>query len=324
VTLLVEKTEAAPAVEAAPNDLASWHIRAAALAVDVVPGVAVVATTAAVWSAVPLRSAWWWICVFVLASAILLTLANRIVLPATIGWSLGRALMGIAVVRPNGTSVGVGRMLLREFAHRLDSISVCVGWLWPLWDPRRRTFADLLLHTEVHRVEPDRRPAGMQRLTATIASAAALLCLFDAGMSVLVIVQPEWASNQTRDAIKVQGPKIVTEMLTYDPKSLQQEFAHARSLTTDRYRPQLVAQQDSVLKGHPVVNEYWVINSAVLSAAPSAATMLLFMQGHRGGGDGDRFITATVQVTFVKANDGRWLVDDLNVVTKPKPAKGKK
>jgi Mce-associated membrane protein len=323
VTLLVEKTEAPVVEEAAPNDLARWDTRAAALAVDVVPGVAVVATTAAVCSAVP-WGAWWWICVFVLASAIVLTVANRVVLPTAIGWSLGRALMGIAVVRPDGTSVGVGRMLLRELAHLFDSLSVFVGWLWPLWDVRRRTFADLLLRTEVHRVEPDRRPAGMQRLTATIASAAALLCLCGAGISVLVIVQPEWASTKTRDAIKVQGPKIVTEMLTYDPKSLQQEFAHARSLTTDRYRPQLVAQQDSVQKGHPVVNEYWVTNSAVLSAAPGGATMLLFMQGHRGGGNEERFITATVRVSFVKAKDGRWLVDDLDVVTKPKPAKGKK
>jgi Mce-associated membrane protein len=325
VTVLVEETEAAPVVEeATPDDLAPWHIRAVALAVDVLPGVVVVATTAAVCSAVPLRSAWWWICVFVLASVILLTVANRVVLPTTIGWSLGRALMGIAVVRPDGTSVGVGRMLSREFAHLLDSISVFVGWLWPLWDARRRTFADLLLHTEVRCLRPDLRPAGMQRLTATVISAAALLCLFDAGMSVLVIVQPAWASTQTRDTIKVQGPKIVTEMLTYDPKSLQQEFAHARSLTTDRYRPQLIAQQDSVQKGHPVVNEYWVTNSAVLSAAPRGATMLLFMQGHRGGGDEERFITATVRVSFVKAKDGRWLVDDLDVVTKPKPAKGKK
>jgi Mce-associated membrane protein len=113
---------------------------------------------------------------------------------------------------------------------------------------------------------------------------------------------------------------MVTEMLTYDPKSLQQDFARARSLTTDKYRPELVKQQESVQKGHPVVNEYWVTDSTVLSATPDHASMLLFMQGHRGGGDDQRFITATVRVSFVKAKDGRWLVDDLNVVTKPKPA----
>ena len=48
--------------------------------------------------------------------------------------------------------------------------------------------------------------------------------------------------------------------------------------------------------------------------------MLLFMQGHRGGGGEERFITATVRVSLVKGKDGQWLVDNLDVVTKPKPA----
>jgi Mce-associated membrane protein len=52
--------------------------------------------------------------------------------------------------------------------------------------------------------------------------------------------------------------------------------------------------------------------------------MLLFMQGHRGGGDQQRFITATVQAAFVKGKNGDWVVDELTVVTKPKPAQGKK
>jgi Mce-associated membrane protein len=324
VTLLVEKTEAPVVEEAAPNDLARWHIRAAALAVDVLPGVAVVATMALVWLAVPTRSTWWWVSGSVLVGATLLTMVNRAVLPAILGWSLGRALFGITVVRADGTAVGVARMTTRELAHLLDTLSVFVGWLWPLWDPRRRTFADLLLGTEVHCVEPDRRPADIRRHTAAAVSIAVLLCVAGATMSVLAILLPDHGSDQTRAAVAAQGPKIVTEMLTYDPKSLPADFARARSLTSDKYRPELVKQQESVQKGHPVVNEYWVTDSTVLSATPDRATMLLFMQGHRGGADGERFITATVQVAFIKAKDGRWLVDELNVVTKPKPAQGKK
>ena len=325
MTVLVDETDTTPAVEkAAPNALAPWHIRAAAFLVDVLPGAAVVATMALVWLALPLGSPWWWLSVSVLAVAMLLTMVNRVVLPATIGWSLGRALVGIAVVRPDGTSVGVGRLLCRDLAHLLDTISVFVGWLWPLWDPRRRTFADLLLHTEVRRVEPDHRPAGIRHLAARVVSTAALLCVGGAAVGVLAVYLPDRASDQTRAAVLEQGPKIVTEMLTYDPKSLQKDFAHAQSLTTERYRPQLVAQQQAVQKGHPVVNEYWVTDSTVVSAAPNQASLLLFMQGHRGGGNEERFITATVRVSFVKAKDGHWLVDDLNVVTKPKPAKGQK
>ena len=55
MTVVVEETETTPAVEeAASNGLARWHIRAVALAVDVLPGVAVVATMALVWLAMVL------------------------------------------------------------------------------------------------------------------------------------------------------------------------------------------------------------------------------------------------------------------------------
>ena len=325
MTAVVEETDTTPAVEeAAPNNLARWHIRAAAFVVDVLPGVAVVATMASVSLAVPLRSTWWWLCVAVLATVILLSLINRMVWPANCGWSLGRALMGITVVRPDGGSAGLGRLLLRDLAHLLDTISVFVGWLWPLWDPRRRTFADLLLRTEVRRVEPDQRAANARRLTAIVVATAAVLCVGGGAMSFAVIFLPDRGADQTRAALQEQGPKIVSEMLTYDPKSLHEDFARAQSLTTEKYRAQLAAQQEVVQKGHPVLNEYWVTNSAVLSATPDRATMLVFMQVHRGGENQERFITATVKVSFVKGAGTRWLVDDLTVVTKPKPAKGEK
>jgi Mce-associated membrane protein len=327
VTLLVEDTDTDTAEsdeEAAPSDLARWHIRAVALIVDTLPGVAVVATMALVWRAVPPGSVWWWISVSILGGATLLTLVNRVALPATIGWTLGRALVGIVVVRPDGSAAGPGRLLCRELAHLLDTLSVFVGWLWPLWDSRKRTFADLLLSTEVHRVGPDDRPAGARRLTAIIVSTAVLLCVGGAAMSVFAVFLPDRAADQARAALAEQGPKIVTQILTYDPKLQHDEFAHALSMTTDKYRPLLLKQQEVVQKGHPVVNEYWVTDSSVLSATRNHATMLLFLQGHRGDGQQDRPITATVQVSFVKSSDARWLVDDLTVVTKPKPAKAQK
>jgi Mce-associated membrane protein len=323
VTVLVEETDAAPAVEeSAPNELAGWHIRAAAFAVDVLPGAAVVTTMLLVCLTVPLQSLWWWISISLAVGALLLMWASRVVRAIT-GSSLGRALMGIVVVRADGTPVEPWRLLLRDIAHLLDTLSVFVGWLWPLWDSRKRTFADLLLRTEVHCAAPEQRPADIRRHAAIAVGVAVSLCVGAAAVSLFAIYLPDRAADQTRTAVNAQGPKIVTEMLTYDPKSLKQDFERARSLTTDKYRPELVKQQESVQKGHPVINEYWVTDSTVLSAARDSATMLLFMQGHRGGGDDERFITATVRVSLVKGKDGRWLVDNLDVVTKPKPAPAK-
>lgn len=323
MTVVVEetqtKTQTTAAVPASPpNVLAPWHIRACAFAVDVLPAAALVTTMALVALTVSRHPVWWWVCVSVGGLAILLTLVNRLVLPSVIGWSLGRALCGITVVRRDGEAIGVWRLLLRDLAHLLDTASV-VGWLWPLWDSRRSTFADMLVRTEVRRVEPDQRPPNMRRWTAVAVLTAATVCLAGAVVSYLVVYSRDRASEQTKAQIETQGPKIVAQMLTYDPKSLHDDFARAQSLATDKYRRQLAAQQDIVQKGNPVINEYWVADGSVESATPDGATMLLFMQGRRGAAPDERYITATVRVSFAKDGNDHWRVDDLTVLTKPKP-----
>jgi len=194
-----------------------------------------------------------------------------------------------------------------------------VGWLWPLWDSRRCTFADMLLRTEVRRVEPDARPPNIRRWTAVAVLTSAAVCVGGAVVSYAVVYSPDRVSEQTRAQIEAEGPKIVAQMLTYDPKTLRDDFARAQSLATDKYRGQLAAQQDIVQKGNPVINEYWPGEGSIESATPDQATMLLFLHGRRGAGPDERYITATVRVSFAKGGDNRWRVDDLAVLTKPKP-----
>jgi Mce-associated membrane protein len=195
-----------------------------------------------------------------------------------------------------------------------------VGWLWPLWDSRRRTFADMLLRTEARRTEAQERPTNVRRLTAATVLTCAGLCVAGAALSYAVVYSRERAIDQARQEVSVQGPKIVAQMLTYDPKTLPGDFARAQSLATDKYRPKLVEQQEIVKKGHPIINEYWPNDAAIQSATPDRITMLLFMHGRRGEGPEERYITATVQVTFAEGADHRWRVDDLTVVAKPKPS----
>ncbi|OSC42015.1 RDD family protein [Mycobacterium decipiens] len=325
MTVVAEKPHTTLGVdEASPNDLAPWHLRAGAFAIDVAPGVAVVATMALTALTVPLRSTWWWFCVSVAGLAILLSAVNRLLLPTITGWSLGRGNAGIRVVRRDGSSSGPWRLLLRDLAHLLDVLSLFVGWLWPLWDSRRRTFADLLLRTEVKRVEPVRRPGAVRRLTAAVALVASGACVAGALVGATVVYLKERATDQTRAQLAVQGPKIVVEMLSYRPETVQRDFEHARSLATDSYRAQLTIQQQAVQEaGPPAINQYWVTDSAVLSATGDQATMLLFMQGERGAPPNQRYITATVRAIFQKSG-GQWRVDDLAVVMKPRQPKGEK
>jgi Mce-associated membrane protein len=320
VTVVVEETQTTGVIQESPqNILAPWHIRVGAFAIDVMPGIAVMATMVLVSFTVPLRSVWWWVSISVAGVVFLLMLVNRLLLPAVTGWSLGRAVCGIAVVCRDGEAPGPWRLLLRDLAHLLDTASLLVGWLWPLWDSSRRTFADMLLGTEVQRVEPDERLRNVRRWAAVAVLTLACVCVAGAAISYAVVYSRDRAIDQTREQIAIQGPKIVAQMLTYDPKTLHDDFARAQSLATDKYRSELAAQQDAVQKGHPVINEYWVTGSSIQSATPDRATMLLFMQGRRGEGPEERYISATVRVNFAQDAGKHWRVDALTVLTKPKP-----
>ncbi len=51
-----------------------------------------------------------------------------------------------------GQPIGFGMAFVRQIAHALDSWSLGIGYLWPLWDERRQTFADKVCNTVVVRV----------------------------------------------------------------------------------------------------------------------------------------------------------------------------
>jgi Mce-associated membrane protein len=318
VTATLDAAPQAP-VEPAAASPAPWAARAGAFLVDVFVGLTVIATAALLWKTAPPQDWMWWVFAVVIALTIVLMAVNRLLLPTITGWSLGRALFGIAVRKRDGSAVGVARLLGRDLAHLLDTAALFIGWVWPLWDRRRRTFADLLLRTEVHKVEPPHRD--MRRPVAAVLIAATALCAAGVGLSYLTVYGPERAVDSARQQIADQGPRIVEQLLSYNVDTLQQDFSHAQSLTTDAYRPQLIAQQQAVLKAGATKNQYFAVSSAVLRTPQENAdhmSMLLAMQGQRGANASDfKFITATVRADFDKSRDGQWRVANLIVLKKP-------
>jgi Mce-associated membrane protein len=297
--------------------LASWGARAGAVCLDVLLGIGVLAVLVPLALTAPQRGWLWWVYMAAAAVVVLLVLSNRWLLPTVTGWSLGRALFGIRVVRPGGgDSVGFVRLMARDFAHVLDTAAIFVGWLWPLWDSRNRTFADLLLRTEVRWVQAPERD--MRRFTTKVLAAAVVVSAALVALNYWVVYRHERAVDAARSEIAEQGPRIVEQMLTYNADTLKDDFNRAQSLATDSYRSQLVAQQEAVQKAGATTNEYWAVSSAVLSAQPNRAAMLLAMQGQRGTtSENLRFITATVRVDFDKSDDRKWRVASLSVLKKP-------
>ena len=308
-------TESESEFEAAP-ELASWPARAGAFALDVVLGVAIIAVMALLGYAA--RADWTlWVYATVATLVAAAILVNRWLLPSITGWSLGRSLFSIRVQRvPAGAAAGMGRLILRDLAHLLDTGAVFLGWLWPLWDPRHRTFADLLLHTEVHVVSAPQRDPG--RRAGQVLTAAALICLAAVGLSYGVQFRHDRAVNETRQQITEQGPKIVEHVLSYGVDTFQNDFKTAQALVTDGYRDQLIKQQQAVSK-KPTTNQYYAVSSAILTAGTDQASMLLALQGQRGvDANSLRFITATVRVDFVKSHDGKWQLSNLTVLKSPR------
>ena len=317
--VLDAKPETAAEDSAPERPTASWLARAGAFSIDMLLGDAVIVTMALLTLSAPQRGWLWWTFTGAAVLVVVLVAVNRLLLPTITGWSLGRALFGIAVRKPDGSPVGLARLVGRDLAHLVDTAALFIGWLWPLWDRRRRTFADLLLRTEVLKVDPPQRD--MRRPVAVTLIAVTLLCAAGAGLSYLVVYRHDRANDAARAQIASEGPRIVEQMLSYDVDTLQQDFSHAQSLTTDAYRPQLIAQQQAVQRAGATKNEYWAVSSAVLSTPQETAdhmSMLLAMQGQRGTDPKDlKFITATVRVDFDRSRDGQWRVANLTVLKKP-------
>jgi uncharacterized RDD family membrane protein YckC len=66
------------------------------------------------------------------------------------GQSYGKRIAGTRLISEStGTTIGGAMGIGRYFVHILDAIPCYIGFLWPLWDSKRQTFADKILKTVV-------------------------------------------------------------------------------------------------------------------------------------------------------------------------------
>jgi Mce-associated membrane protein len=109
-----------------------------------------------------------------------------LVLQGTTGWTPGKLVVGIRVVRddPAGRAgpAGLWTTSARWVLHALDAV-LLIGYLRPLWHQKRQTFADGIAHTVVVRALPElsRRP----RIAAY--SAALVVCVLGIGYGCVPI-----------------------------------------------------------------------------------------------------------------------------------------
>lgn len=66
------------------------------------------------------------------------------------GYTIGKSMIGIQLIKEStGQPIGAGMAFVRYLCHFFDSLLCYIGWLWPLWDAKRQTFADKIVGTVV-------------------------------------------------------------------------------------------------------------------------------------------------------------------------------
>lgn len=79
---------------------------------------------------------------------------NSVYLQGRTGQSWGRKATRTKLVNvETGKPVGVLVSLLRQIAHIADGAIFYIGYLWPLWDAKRQTFADKIVGSVVVEVD---------------------------------------------------------------------------------------------------------------------------------------------------------------------------
>ncbi|AQA03965.1 transporter [Mycobacterium sp. MS1601] len=66
----------------------------------------------------------------------------------TTGSTIGKSVMKFKVVsEKTWQPIGFGLSIVRQIAHVVDGLVCYLGYLWPLWDGKRQTFADKIMTT---------------------------------------------------------------------------------------------------------------------------------------------------------------------------------
>jgi len=76
------------------------------------------------------------------------------------GSSIGKSVMKFKVVgEKTWQPIGFWLSLVRQLMHWLDQMACYIGFLWPLWDYKRQTFADKIMGTVCVPVDSEPPPA---------------------------------------------------------------------------------------------------------------------------------------------------------------------
>lgn len=66
-----------------------------------------------------------------------------------VGFTPGKAILGLRVLKQDGERISFWRALVRLFGYWISALPIFLGFLWVLWDPKRRAWHDKIAGTQV-------------------------------------------------------------------------------------------------------------------------------------------------------------------------------
>lgn len=87
------------------------------------------------------------------------TIWNSYIRQGNTGASIGKSVLAIRLVNADFQPIGPGWAFLRQLLHVVDALPCYLGYLNPIWDSRKQTFADKIMSTFViHATTQEPRP----------------------------------------------------------------------------------------------------------------------------------------------------------------------
>lgn len=77
---------------------------------------------------------------------------NWVIRQGSTGQTIGKKILGITVLSADSHQpIGGGLTFARQLVHIVDAIPCGIGFLWPIWDAEKRTWADMIMSTRVYK-----------------------------------------------------------------------------------------------------------------------------------------------------------------------------
>lgn len=293
---------------------APLYRRAFAFLVDTFAPVTIGLGCSAAVLAASLPARWWAVAAILLAMTSLV-LWNSIVAQGLSGSTAGMKLVGLRRVRVGGDGpIGIPRACLRFGCIVLDLVPVPIGLSRPLWNQHGQRFSDRVADAIVIADELDAKSRSRWARRAPLVIGIPMVVLL-ALVSVQAFVQrpADQRLDETRDTVAQVAIDGAVAILSYQPETVDQDLARARSRLTGEFLDAYASLADDVVaptaKEKRVAMRADAVGAAVESATEDSASVIVYLnQAATLAADESPSLTQNaVRVGLVQVN-GHWLI----------------